>query len=505
MKKSTLKIHSHFIDKHKHAPFLAQKRQDSITHEIIEEGDEVVFCSVCKSAFMVDSWEYIGRSHCHQSQTLKKVPALRSLSLDRKKIEKRKKVAFYKKHSGGVLMAIFILVGVFGMLTMAINALNAPATSISVQGISITEKHYINNGKKYYQAQNYTEAENYYIKTLNINPSNTEALHLLEQLENEYLLALEEADRFFKSNNYDDAKYWYKKAIKYKPNSAYPTGQLSLIIQAQAEPPNSFIKTENLKVNAQHSILKEYPKEWEEFINKDEKLYFWVENLQKTEVLLSYESGLVELRSLEKREIKEKETQKENPKNSVSSSTNTKSVVQNHKDISPEEMTKLRAEIEKKIKIGKLLNTFKGAKMPQATFIYAELFLKEFDKLDKKTIQKAEEINSNLNYGSIAVISKGNKIYYYTLDKRGARQVNQFSTFHFKKNEKMILSDNGRYFLIQNEDKMLHLYDAITKTLLKSMRTNEHKPFLGNVYFDLENNEIVASTEMGESRWNIGN
>ena len=207
MKKSTLKIHAHLIDKNKHAHFLAQKRQDSITHEIIEEGDEVVFCSVCKSAFIVDSWEYIGRSHCNQSQTLPKVPVLRSLSLDKSKIERRKKVNFYKKHSGGVVTAIFVLTGVFGIMTMAIHTLTSPAKTMSIQGISIAEKHYVNNGKSYYKSQNYTEAENYYIKALNINPSNREALHLLEQLENEYLLALEEADRFFKSNNYKDSKY----------------------------------------------------------------------------------------------------------------------------------------------------------------------------------------------------------------------------------------------------------------------------------------------------------
>lgn len=486
MKKSTSKIHSHFIDKHKHAHFLAQKRQDSITHEIIQAGDEVVFCSVCKSAFMVDSWEYIGRSHCHQSQTLKKVPALRSLSLDRKKIEKRKKVAFYKKHSGAVVMAIFVLAGVFGMLTMAINALNAPATNISVQGISITEKHYITNGKKYYQAQNYTEAERFYIKALNINPSNTEAMHLLEQLENEYLLALEEADRFFKSNSYDDAKYWYKKATKYKPNSEYPTKQLSLILQAQAEPPNSFIKTENLNTEKKYSILKEYPKEWESFINKDEKLYFWVENLQKTEVLLSYESGLVELRSLE-----ERKKNNEKPEFLIEST---------HKAVSKEKTKKNFDGIEKNTEFGKLLNTFQGAKLPQANFVYGELFLKEFEKVKENKKQ-----NIKFTYEAISVISKGNKIYYYTLDKRGARQVNQFSTFHFKTNEKMILSENGRYFMIQNTDKILHLYDARTKTLLKSLRTNEHQPFVGNAFFDLENNQIVASTEMGESRWGIGN
>ncbi|WP_338759762.1 tetratricopeptide repeat protein [Bernardetia sp. ABR2-2B] len=474
MKKSTSKIHSHLISKTKHAHFLAQKRQDSITHEIIEEGDEVVFCSVCKSAFMVDSWEYIGRSHCHQPKTLKKVPTLRTLSLDRRKIEKRKKVAFYKKHSGGVLIAVCVLSSVVGMMTMAIDTLTSPAKSISTQGITITEKHYINNGKAYYKAQNYTKAESFYIKALNINPSNTEALHLLEQLENEYLLALEEADRFFKVQNYKDASYWYKRATHYKPNSEYPTKQLSLITQAQAEPPILFTNAKDLNKDLDYSTLKEYPKEWEEFINKDEKLHFWVENLQKTEVLLSYESGLVELRSLEEEKVNENKEQYE--------------------------FSKPLTDNEEETKLGKLLTTFQGARMPQATFVYGELFLREFEKLSEK--EKEEIDNKIFAYESISVISKGNKIYYYTLDTRGARQVNEFSTFHFKDNEKVILGNSGRYFLIQT-DKILHLYDTRSKVVMKSLRTNEHQSFIKDARFDTENNQIIAQTAKGESTWKI--
>ncbi len=476
MKKNTSKIYSHLIDKKKHAHFLAQKRQDSITHEIIEEGEHVVFCQVCKSVFTVDSWQYIGRSHCHQSQTLKKVPTLRSLSLDKKKIEKRKKIAFYKKYSGSALMSIFILIGVFGMMATAINTLTSPAKSISVQGISITEKHYISHAKKQYQAQNFSEAQNYYTKALNINPSNTEALRLLEQLENEYLFTLEEADRFFKAKKYNEAKHWYTNSRKYKPNSEYPTKQLLLITQAEAETPTSFIKTEELDNKKQHSILKKIPKEWEVFINKNEKLYFWTENLQKTEVLLSYENGLVELRSLKnKEEIKKNKFLENAPK-------------------------LLEKEEEKKLKFGKLLTVFQGAKMPQATFVYPELFLKEFEKLEEN---EKENLAEKLDYEAISVISKGYKIYYYTLDRRGARQVNEFSTFHFKKNEKIIMSENGKYFLIQSEDKLLHLYDTRNKTLLKSMRTNEHKPFIGNAFFDIKNNEIIATTTLGQSKWQI--
>jgi hypothetical protein len=64
----------------------------------------VVFVSQLYSRF---SQAYIGRLHCHQSQTLKKVPALRSISLIKKEIESSQ-----VKHSGAGLMATCVLVGV---------------------------------------------------------------------------------------------------------------------------------------------------------------------------------------------------------------------------------------------------------------------------------------------------------------------------------------------------------------------------------------------------------
>ncbi|AFM02710.1 hypothetical protein Fleli_0215 [Bernardetia litoralis DSM 6794] len=64
----------HKIDSHLHQSFLEEKRKDAITGDLIKANDEVVFCGICKSAFLKDSWEYMDRKHCGQTKTLKKVP-----------------------------------------------------------------------------------------------------------------------------------------------------------------------------------------------------------------------------------------------------------------------------------------------------------------------------------------------------------------------------------------------------------------------------------------------
>ncbi|WP_338815756.1 hypothetical protein V9L05_22390 (plasmid) [Bernardetia sp. Wsw4-3y2] len=65
---------THILQKEKHQDFLKQERIDPITGDILQEGDEIVICASCKSAFLVDSWEYMDRKHCQQKLTLKKIP-----------------------------------------------------------------------------------------------------------------------------------------------------------------------------------------------------------------------------------------------------------------------------------------------------------------------------------------------------------------------------------------------------------------------------------------------
>lgn len=77
----------HKIDSHLHQSFLEEERKDAITGDLILANDEVVFCGMCKSAFLKDSWEYIGKKHCGQLKTLKSVPISKPLLLNISKIK----------------------------------------------------------------------------------------------------------------------------------------------------------------------------------------------------------------------------------------------------------------------------------------------------------------------------------------------------------------------------------------------------------------------------------
>jgi hypothetical protein len=80
-------MHIHKIDKQIHSEFLKENRQDPITGDLIEEGDEVVFCAECKSAFLKDTWLYLDKKHCNQSKTIKKPTFGQSLVLIKAKQE----------------------------------------------------------------------------------------------------------------------------------------------------------------------------------------------------------------------------------------------------------------------------------------------------------------------------------------------------------------------------------------------------------------------------------
>ncbi|AFM05177.1 hypothetical protein Fleli_2824 [Bernardetia litoralis DSM 6794] len=65
----------------KQAHFLKENRQDPITGDSFQMGDEIVFCAECKSAFLKESWEYMGNTHCNQEKTLEEVPFSKNLNL----------------------------------------------------------------------------------------------------------------------------------------------------------------------------------------------------------------------------------------------------------------------------------------------------------------------------------------------------------------------------------------------------------------------------------------
>ncbi|MEM6298646.1 MAG: RDD family protein [Bacteroidota bacterium] len=80
-----MRLHIHQLDPQKHLDFIEQEREDPVTGEFLEAGDEIVICAGCQSAFLAETWEYLGKKHCHQSRTLPAIPDVQSLTLKKNK------------------------------------------------------------------------------------------------------------------------------------------------------------------------------------------------------------------------------------------------------------------------------------------------------------------------------------------------------------------------------------------------------------------------------------
>ena len=67
-------FHYHILRERLHFDFLSENRIDPITGDKIKEGDCILICAACKSAFLEESWNYLPQQHCNQYGTLNKIP-----------------------------------------------------------------------------------------------------------------------------------------------------------------------------------------------------------------------------------------------------------------------------------------------------------------------------------------------------------------------------------------------------------------------------------------------
>ncbi len=91
-------------------------RTDPITGDSVKENDKVVFCTVCKSCFLEDSWVYMNERHCEQNQTLDTIPALAS-RLVSKKI--KDELITELKHGGVVFQAVLVTLVVSFLVSLS--------------------------------------------------------------------------------------------------------------------------------------------------------------------------------------------------------------------------------------------------------------------------------------------------------------------------------------------------------------------------------------------------
>lgn len=107
----------HTLEKEKHADFLDQERIDPITGDILEEGDQIVICASCKSAFLADSWLYMNSKHCNQTHTLREIPKQEIVKIDREsRNERLDKLTFYNFNLVKPSEVTGVYVGMFALL-----------------------------------------------------------------------------------------------------------------------------------------------------------------------------------------------------------------------------------------------------------------------------------------------------------------------------------------------------------------------------------------------------
>lgn len=115
-------IYPHTLSKKNkhHKSFLKEKRKDPITGDVIVEGDMIVLCGACKSAFLLDSWNYMDNKHCNQHFTLKEIPSRQHVQ---KEIEEEQKYDFkmQSEKTASTLQLIMMFLGIVSVIAYSEN------------------------------------------------------------------------------------------------------------------------------------------------------------------------------------------------------------------------------------------------------------------------------------------------------------------------------------------------------------------------------------------------
>lgn len=155
---------THTLQKEKHNDFLKQERIDPITGDILQEGDQIVICASCKSAFLADSWSYMNGKHCNQTHTLREIPKQEAVKIDREsRSERLDKLAFYQfrtvrqSEASGIYSGSFALMG--GLLSLTLFLFGM----FSIMGGAIPILLGIGIGKKMYKQKTLFLNSGYFI------------------------------------------------------------------------------------------------------------------------------------------------------------------------------------------------------------------------------------------------------------------------------------------------------------------------------------------------------
>lgn len=63
-----------------HSEYLRGGPTDPVSHEPIQNDDQVIVCAICKLVFLIHTWDYLDGRHCNQIKTLPQLPPPRVIS-----------------------------------------------------------------------------------------------------------------------------------------------------------------------------------------------------------------------------------------------------------------------------------------------------------------------------------------------------------------------------------------------------------------------------------------
>ncbi|MEM6298896.1 MAG: hypothetical protein AAF740_09440 [Bacteroidota bacterium] len=484
-------MYTHRLAPNRHAHLFEEQRFDPITGEVLKAGDKVVFCACCHSAFLDESWEYIGRRHCNQNRTLAHVPTQKEMLA----LKKRTTSAGYQvatrqekwERVMGVVVILFIAALLFRIGSSVYADLKVQekrkAGRFSIQTDFEYEKRTLNRGDYYAAEGNYPFALQAYEEILEYNPNYQLAKDRIAGIRNALDRAQTLADESFRIQAYDDARVYYEQALRYAPEDSRILGRLDEIDTKQAVDRIAYLRLSGYK---SHEIMLEGKRYWIKARKLRDISFNPVELENKHKDYFDQKGGVSLFYEHEKRQFgiehKDNWVVQVHPLEMLDGQRGS---IQNFKDNGVYDAS-LREDGKEVI----LQNVF-------GEYLIFDLEAREVVK--KLKFSPASMVvwqpRESKHYWSLAIRENAESaIYEYQVANNDTRIVSSFRTITYPKDHLATLSPDGKSYLTVSPDGVIRVYDLKTERL-ENVYSDENE--VGRVGFSTDGKYIIASSGVG--------
>lgn len=485
-------MHIHHLNSSQHAHLLEENRRDSITGEPLKEGDSVVFCAACSSAFHLSSWEYINKRHCHQSRTLAKVPAAKTaIALKKGRYRRSNRVKrqapneqrLYLAASLSVALMLLSLLfygGYQGYSYLRYRTFDA-YSSYSLQTNFAFEKRLMKRGDYYLAVGKYQSAIEEYEEILDYNANYRPAQQRIESIRNGFQRALQLGDRRFARQEYNKAKVYFQEALRYDPDNPKVLDKLDQIALIQSNTPVRYLRPETREVHvfktsfADHSAGLLSGKRW--FLSPSEDFPSQL-SLQKVTAL----------------DVKEGQT---------AWAEGGRVLVRRQADT---DLIRLAFSQP----VHDLSLSHDGEELAVVT---AEGVVKIVDMNTRKVIknllgtpetQVAWLPNPNRYEKQLATTGTDHHIYIYKMHQRRNREIRDFRVIEYPESVKVILSPDGKYFATYDQSGIFRVYLTENDKLAHVFSTEKKTEVVGQPSFSQDATLLIATQKDGSAAlWSL--